>query len=56
VKVVHFSKTPLAGAPIRLVEALQRYTKYDVHLVDLKRWDRWKLCNAIPSTMCTSWI
>ena len=40
-KIVHFSKTPLAGAPIRLVEALQRYTKYDVHLVDLKRWDRY---------------
>jgi hypothetical protein len=41
VKVVHFSKTPLAGAPIRLVKALQRYTNYDVHLVDLERWDRY---------------
>ena len=40
-KIVHFSKTPLAGAPIRLVEALQRHTNYDVHLVDLKRWDRY---------------
>ena len=40
-KIVHFSITPLAGAPIRLVQALQRHTNYDVSLVDLKRWGRY---------------
>jgi len=38
VKVVHFSKTQLAGAPIRLVQALRSHTNYDVWLVDLERW------------------
>ena len=36
--VVHFSKTPLAGAAIRLVHALQCNTGYNARLVDLKRW------------------
>lgn len=41
VRIVHFSITPLAGAPIRLVQALKRHTNYDVHLVDLERWGRY---------------
>lgn len=36
--IVHFSKTPLAGAPIRLVQALRQHTDYKVNLIDLKRW------------------
>jgi hypothetical protein len=41
VKVVHFSITPLAGAPIRLVQALRSHTNYEVWLVDLERWGRY---------------
>ena len=37
-KVVHFSITPLAGAPIRLVQALNRLTGVGARLVDLKRF------------------
>ena len=37
-RIVSFSKTPLAGAPIRLVRALQQHTDLDVRHVDLKRW------------------
>ncbi len=40
-KVVHFSRTQLAGAPIRLVQALRSHTNYDVWLVDLERWGRY---------------
>lgn len=36
--ILHFSKTPLAGAPIRLVRALQEHSTYNVHLVDSNRW------------------
>lgn len=36
--IVHFSKTPLAGAPIRLVRALRQHTNYTVNLIDLQRW------------------
>ncbi|WP_051294935.1 glycosyltransferase [Maridesulfovibrio bastinii] len=35
-KIVHFSTTPLAGMPLRLVQALQKYTEHEVHLIDLK--------------------
>jgi len=38
-KVLHFSKTPLAGAPIMLVSALRKHTNVDARLVDLDRWD-----------------
>lgn len=38
IRVVHFSKSPLAGCPIRAVQALQRHTNYDVRLVDTERW------------------
>ncbi|MBI4806113.1 MAG: glycosyltransferase family 1 protein [Desulfovibrio sp.] len=37
-KVLHFSITPLAGMPIRLVQALGRHTGVDARLVDLKRF------------------
>lgn len=37
-RVVMFSKTPLAGAPIRIAQALRRHTELDVRLVDLRRW------------------
>jgi hypothetical protein len=37
-KVVHFSRTRLAGAPVRLVQALQRHTDCSARLVDLVRW------------------
>ena len=36
-KVVHFSITPLAGAPIRLVQALNRLTSIKARLVDFYR-------------------
>ena len=34
IKILHFSKTPLAGAPIRLVQALQRHSSHEIHLID----------------------
>lgn len=34
-KIVHFSISPLAGAPLRLVQALQRHTGHTVRLIDL---------------------
>lgn len=37
-KVLHFSITPLAGMPVRLVQALRRHTGVDARLVDLKRF------------------
>ncbi|NLC59317.1 MAG: glycosyltransferase family 1 protein, partial [Armatimonadetes bacterium] len=37
-RVLHFSSTPLAGAPIRLVQALREHTDHEVRLVDLQRW------------------
>lgn len=36
--VVHFSITPLAGMPIRLVQALNRHTPVQARLIDLKRF------------------
>ena len=36
-RVLHFSITPLAGMPIRLVQALNRHTGVSANLVDLKR-------------------
>ncbi len=36
--IVHFSKTPLAGAPIRLVNALREHTNSNVRLIDLHRY------------------
>jgi hypothetical protein len=36
-RIVHFSITPLAGAPIRLVKLLRKHTSHDVNLIDLKR-------------------
>ncbi|WP_321493242.1 hypothetical protein [uncultured Desulfobacter sp.] len=36
IRVVHFSVTPLAGAPIRLVQALNRLTDVNARLVDLE--------------------
>ncbi len=33
--VVHISCTPLAGAPIRIVNALNKYTDYNARLIDL---------------------
>lgn len=38
IKVVHFSVTPLAGAPVRLVQALNRLTDVNARLVDLDRF------------------
>ncbi|WP_243360670.1 glycosyltransferase family 1 protein [Fundidesulfovibrio terrae] len=37
-RVLHFSITPLAGMPVRLVQALNRHTGVDARLVDLKRF------------------
>ena len=37
-KVVQFSMTPLAGAPIRIANAVNSHTSIDVRHVDLKRW------------------
>ncbi|MFZ5425544.1 MAG: glycosyltransferase family 1 protein [Thermodesulfobacteriota bacterium] len=37
-RAVHFSITPLAGMPVRLVQALNRHTGVDARLVDLKRF------------------
>ena len=38
VKVVSFSISPLAGAPIRIARAVSRYSDIEVRHVDLKRW------------------
>ncbi|WP_320040112.1 hypothetical protein [uncultured Desulfobacter sp.] len=38
IRVVHFSVTPLAGAPIRLVQTLNRLTKVEARLIDLTRF------------------
>lgn len=38
IHVVHFSVTPLAGAPIRLVQTLNRLTPVKARLVDLTRF------------------
>lgn len=35
-KIVHFSITPLAGAPLRLVQVLRKHTDHEVRLIDLK--------------------
>ncbi|MEC4818824.1 MAG: hypothetical protein SAK29_36950 [Scytonema sp. PMC 1069.18] len=40
-RIVHFSKTPLAGGPYRLVRLLQKHTNYNVRLVDLERWGQY---------------
>jgi len=40
-QIVHFSTTRLAGAPIRLVRALQAHTEHEVRLVDLERSDQY---------------
>ena len=37
-RVIHFSITPLAGMPIRLVQALRRHTGIDARLADLQRF------------------
>ncbi|OQY16562.1 MAG: hypothetical protein B6I32_03115 [Desulfobacterium sp. 4572_20] len=37
-KIVHFSTTPLAGAPFRLVKAINTLTEHEAHLIDLKRY------------------
>jgi hypothetical protein len=37
-RVLHFSTTPLAGMPIRLVQALRRHVGVDARLADLKRF------------------
>ena len=36
--IIHFCITPMAGAPVRLVRALNKYTSFNVNLVDLNRW------------------
>jgi hypothetical protein len=41
-RIVHLSKTMLAGFPIALVRALQRHSGYEVRLVDLHRWGRFE--------------
>lgn len=38
-KVVQFSMTPLAGAPIRIAKAVNSHTDVHVRHVDLKRWN-----------------
>jgi len=38
VRVLHFSTTPLAGMPVRLVQALNRWTGIDARLADLNRF------------------
>jgi len=38
IRVVHFSVTPLAGAPIRLVQTLNRLTRISARLIDLTRF------------------
>ena len=39
--IVHFSITPLAGGPYRLVSVLRRETEHDVRLIDLKRGNKY---------------
>jgi len=40
-RIVHFSKTPLAGAPIRIVGALKQHPSLEVFLIDRNRWGRY---------------
>ncbi len=37
IKVVHFSNTPMAGGPMRMVKALNRHTSIEARLIDLRR-------------------
>lgn len=37
--IVHFSVTPMAGGPYRLVNCLRRNTVHNVRLIDIKRWN-----------------
>jgi hypothetical protein len=41
-RVVHFSASRLAGAPIRLVRALQAHTPHEVRLIDRLRWSQFE--------------
>lgn len=41
-KVLHFSLTPLAGMPIRLVQALNRHTAVQARLADRSRFGRYE--------------
>ncbi|GFK95408.1 hypothetical protein NNJEOMEG_03271 [Fundidesulfovibrio magnetotacticus] len=40
-KVLHFSLTPLAGMPVRLVQALNRHTRVQARLADRSRFGRY---------------
>ncbi|WP_024334107.1 hypothetical protein [Desulfotignum balticum] len=40
-KIVHFSITPLAGGPYRLVSLLKNNKNLEVNLIDLHRWGRY---------------
>lgn len=37
-RIVHFAVTPLAGAPLRIVQALNAHTQHSVRLIDLCRY------------------
>jgi len=38
IRIVHLSISPCAGQPFRLVNALNKFTDYDLHLIDSHRW------------------
>lgn len=37
-RIVHFAVTPLAGAPLRIVQALNAHTGHEARLIDLRRY------------------
>ena len=39
INIVHFSRTPSAGSPIRLVQALKKYSDFNISLIDLHRFN-----------------
>lgn len=37
-RIVHFAVTPLAGAPLRIVQAINAHTEHEARLIDLARY------------------
>lgn len=37
--IIHFSISPLAGAPINIIKSLRKFSDDNIRLIDLKRWN-----------------
>ena len=54
-RIIHFSKTPCAGSTIRLVQCLNKFTDFDVRLVETNRWglfDSDLIISESPDEIC----